>query len=277
MGFGGRLSRRIARLTILIPVTVAFAAFAAMGASAPSAEALDSDEVAILDTINSYRAQSGLGPLSLDQRLNDIARWMADDMANNNYFSHTDSQGRDPFTRMDQLGYALNTWRGENLVAGTETSAAAFDMWRTSEGHNANMLGANYTVVGIARAYNPGSTFGWYWATEFGGQALSVQPPVQPTPEPAPYIPPPPPPTVAPQPVVPVISTPLVTDAPPPAPTSQVTPEPVPSNDPWWHVRPIEIVWQSPTDSNGGWLSDFFGALRSLESRMSGNVVSDVH
>ena len=49
------------------------------------------------------------------------------------------------------MGYAVNTWRGENLVAGTETAAYAFQMWKESPGHNANMLGEHYTVIGIAR------------------------------------------------------------------------------------------------------------------------------
>ena len=113
---------------------------------------------------------------------------MASDLATNNYFSHTDSLGRDPFTRMDQLGYAVNSWRGENLVAGTEGAEDSFVMWRDSDGHRANMLGANYTRIGIARAYNASSTFGWYWATEFSGEdidAAPAPPPQAPTPAPA--------------------------------------------------------------------------------------------
>jgi len=274
MGFVGHLSRRIARLTILMPVILALAVLLAVNVTAPRAEALDAEETAILDTINSYRGQHGLGPLALDPRLNDIARWMADDMASNNYFSHTDSHGRDPFTRMDQLGYALNTWRGENLVAGTETSAAAFEMWRTSDGHNANMLGANYTVIGIARAHNPGSTFGWYWATEFGGQGLSVQPPVQPTPEPAPYIPPPPPVTVPPQPVAPVAPAPVVTVAPPPAPTIEVTAAPV--NAPWWHILALDIQWRDSSSTTGRSLAALIDGVFSFQSSFRGNLVSTV-
>jgi uncharacterized protein YkwD len=30
------------------------------------------------------------------------------------------------------------------------------------------MLSANFTEIGIGRAYNPSSTYGWYWCTEFG-------------------------------------------------------------------------------------------------------------
>ncbi|HUF52498.1 MAG TPA: CAP domain-containing protein [Dehalococcoidia bacterium] len=172
----------------------------------------------------------------MDNSLNNVARWMADDMAHNNYFSHTDSLGRDPFTRMDQLGYTYNTWRGENLVAGTDTAAYAFEMWVGSPGHNANMLSPNYTVIGIARAYSASSSFGWYWATEFGGHSIAPPPaPAAPAPQPAPQPAPPAPQPVqpAPQPAAPV------NDEPPPAPTSTPAPATITfaeadSDSRWW-------------------------------------------
>jgi uncharacterized protein YkwD len=179
MGFGA-LTGRIARLVVAGPLLAAIVLALAFGLPTPrAAEALDSEEQAFLVQLNDYRAQNGLVPLQINETLNGVARWMANDMATKNYFSHTDSLGRDPFARMDQLGYAYNTWRGENLVAGTETAPYAFQMWKDSPGHNANMLGANYTVVGIARVFNPNSSYGWYWATEFGGVGGA-------TPEPAP-------------------------------------------------------------------------------------------
>ena len=44
-----------------------------------------------------------------------------------------------------------------------------FDGWKGSPGHNANMLGTNYTTIGIGRYFLQGSTYGWYWTTDFGG------------------------------------------------------------------------------------------------------------
>lgn len=35
--------------------------------------------------------------------------------------------------------------------------------------HNANMLSASYTAIGIGRAYSSTSQYGWYWTTTFGG------------------------------------------------------------------------------------------------------------
>jgi uncharacterized protein YkwD len=206
------------------------------------AQALDGEEQTFLSTINSYRAQNGLGPLAENATLDGVAEWMANDLATHNYFAHQDSLGRDPFARMDDLGYSYNTWRGENLVAGVESSSEAFRMWSTSPPHNENMLGANYTVIGIARAYDASSTFGWYWATEFGGEDDSAPPPPPapteaPVPQPAPpvYVAPAPPPALDPAQVPPT-----------PAPTPSPSPTPVPPQHP---VRGLLDEAVPPVDS----------------------------
>jgi hypothetical protein len=194
-----------------------------------TAEALDGEEQTFLATINSYRSQHGLGPLTESPALDGVASWMAHDMASHNYFSHEDSLGRDPFDRMDQMGYGYNTWRGENLVAGTEPSSEAFRMWSESPPHNENMLGEHYTVIGIARAYDASSTFGWYWATEFGGENDAAPPP-PPAPAPDPQPAPAPDPAPAPQPVQQPAPTAEQFVPPPAAPT--LTPEPAPTPAP---------------------------------------------
>ncbi len=203
-----------------------------------AAVALDSEEQQFLALLNEYRVQNGVGPLIEHPALRDAALWMANDMATKNYFSHTDSFGRDPFQRMDQMGYAYNTWRGENLVAGTETAGYAFQLWKDSPSHNANMLGPNYTVIGIARVFGPASDYGWYWATEFGGVGAPTPAPPPPTQAP----PPPPQPTPAPVVRTAAPAAPTVAPAPPPAPTIVATPQPTPSPEPtykqteWWQT-----------------------------------------
>jgi uncharacterized protein YkwD len=235
----GALSWRIPRLALAGPLLAVIALTASLGLLTPQrAEALDSEEQAFLVTINDYRAQNGLGPLALNDALNNVARWMATDLGANNYFSHTDSLGRDPFQRMDQMGYAYNTWRGENLVAGTEAAPAAFQMWRDSPGHNVNMLGANYTVIGVARVYTQTSNYGWYWATEFGGAGAAPLPPPPPAPTQAPVYQPT---TPAPAPKTVAQPAPVqMTDA--PAPTVAATPPP-----------PTPTSWAGPKYSQTAW------------------------
>jgi len=176
---------------LLLPAIVALAITAAaviVAHPAPTTAdtALDSEEQAFVNLINQYRAQNGRGPLSIDPSLAAAADWMSFDMGVNNYFSHTDSLGRDPFQRMNAFGYNYNTWRGENIAAGTSSAQTVFDLWRNSPGHNANMLNANYKVMGIARAYTSGSGYGWYWTNDFGGYIVPATPTPSPSPAPTP-------------------------------------------------------------------------------------------
>ena len=267
----GVLRRKIPQLALVLPLLVVIAVTASSGLLSPKrAEALDSEEQAFLTTINDYRAQNGLGPLSENLTLDNDARWMANDMAVHNYFSHEDSLGRDPFTRMDDLGYGYNTWRGENLVAGTETAAYSFKMWHESPEHNANMLGSHYTVIGIARAYSATSTFGWYWATEFGGEDDSAPPP-------------PPAPTAAPEPAAPPqIVEPAITPVlPPPTPQPTATPAPEPTATPPVYSAHSGLVFGPPIQfghaTGGSFLSGLLELAPAVDRALNRDAVRVVH
>ena len=127
----------------------------------------DEAEQVFLDVINQHRDNHGLEPLTVSVNLNQSASWMAYDMATKNYFSHSDSGGRDSFTRIADCG--ATTASGENLAAGTriDTAQEAFRLWVNSPGHNRNMLNKHYTQIGIARAYSATSRYKWYWVTTF--------------------------------------------------------------------------------------------------------------
>jgi len=222
-------------------IVAVLAVVAALGSVQRDTEAaMDSEEQAFLTLINNYRAQNGLGALSLNTQLNNAAEWMSNDMGANCYFSHTDSLGRDPFQRMADFGYNYNTWKGENLVAGKDTAQGAFNLWKDSAGHNANMLNANFTVIGIARVYvnpsqcPPPNNYGWYWTTDFGGQGGASPPPAPPEPTEPP--PPAPEPTEAPA--------PKPTEPPAPEPAPEPTPEPTPPPPPKPTAPTAEVIEQ---------------------------------
>jgi uncharacterized protein YkwD len=137
---------------------------------------LGAEEVTFLNLINAYRIQNGAPALQVSAALTQSSQWMSEDMATRNYFDHTDSLGRDPFTRMIAFGYNYSTDEGENIAAGNDTGAATFTQWKNSPPHNANMLNANYLVIGIGRAYDASSAYGWYWTTDFGGYIDAVLP-----------------------------------------------------------------------------------------------------
>jgi uncharacterized protein YkwD len=131
-------------------------------------QSIDAEEIAFVTLMNDYRVQKGLQPLSISKNLNRAASWMAADMAGKNYFSHTDSLGRAPQPRITDCGYPGNG--GENIAAGTtrSTGSSVFVAWVASVGHNENLLNAIYVQVGVARAYNASSAYGWYWVANFG-------------------------------------------------------------------------------------------------------------
>ncbi len=130
---------------------------------------LDGEEQAFLKIINDYRVANGLGTLQVSIAVTNACDWMSNDMATKGYFSHTDSLGRDPFTRMRSFGYTYNTWMGENLAAGYSDALNTFNQWKTSPGHNENMLNPNFKVIGIGRVANLSAYYGYYWTTNFGG------------------------------------------------------------------------------------------------------------
>ncbi|MFN8593165.1 MAG: CAP domain-containing protein [Thermomicrobiales bacterium] len=163
----------------------------------------ESPEQEFLRLINDYRAANGRGRLTLVQHVGAAAQHHSTDMANRNYLSHTTQGSSDgPPERMIAHGYPANTtWWGENIYAGygvlngvdLGSAQGAFNWWKNSPGHNANMLNANYTVIGIDRASNPNAQYRNYWTTDFGGAADQAAtlcggttPPPTPTPTPSP-------------------------------------------------------------------------------------------
>ena len=139
------------------------------GSAGAQSYTVDSEIVSLLTLLNYYRVLNGLPALTPSLILTEVAKWMSNDMASNNYFGHTDSLGRDPYRRMNDFGYTYNTWKGENLAAGYQTASAVLEGWKASVEHNKLLLKPEFTAVGLYRAYNSNSSFGWYWAQEFGG------------------------------------------------------------------------------------------------------------
>lgn len=126
------------------------------------------EEAALCRLVNGYRAQNGLGPLLRSSSLTNAAKWHSGDMAQKNYFSHTDSLGRDQYQRMAAFGYSYPT-KTENIAAGYATAAATLTQWKNSFLHNKELLSPSYAVMGIGRAYQATSQYGYYWTHTFGG------------------------------------------------------------------------------------------------------------
>jgi uncharacterized protein YkwD len=129
-----------------------------------------SEEIAFLTLINDYRRANGLKAFVLSQTLGAAAEHHSKSMADHNYFSHTlIPEGIGWSQNMTNHGYNYNTYRGENIAAGVSNAQRAFDKWKASAGHRANMLNSNFKAIGIGRVYNASSTYDYYWTTTFGG------------------------------------------------------------------------------------------------------------
>ena len=118
----------------------------------------------ILSRVNAERAKAGCKAVVLDPRLAAAAAGHAQDMATNNYFSHTSKDGRSFVDRIKAQGYPVP--RSENIAAGQPTVTAVMDAWMASSGHRANILDCSAVAMGAASA--KGGSYGIYWVQDFG-------------------------------------------------------------------------------------------------------------
>jgi uncharacterized protein YkwD len=137
--------------------------------NATDAACLNPQEAAFLADINAYRKDNGLKPLVATKSLNTASYKHSLDMGVNKNFAHTTPGGTTFVQRMAAEGYTYSTIKGENIAAGYSTADAVFTAWKASAGHNANMLNASYTAIGIGFAVVQGSPYVTYWTTDFGG------------------------------------------------------------------------------------------------------------
>lgn len=115
----------------------------------------------VLQIVNSERSKAGLGSLSMDNNLSKMAMVKAQDMYDNNYFSHTSPTYGSPFDMMRDFNITYNA-AGENIAKGQQTPTRVMNDWMNSPGHRANILSRSFTKIGIA--YFKGA-----WVQEFIG------------------------------------------------------------------------------------------------------------
>lgn len=131
-------------------------------APAPTADPAVAEVVRL---VNVERAKvAGCPALRVDARLATAARLHSEDMARQNYFSHTSLDGRSPWDRIAAQGYTGAT--GENIAAGYQTPASVMTGWMNSSGHRANILNCTSRAIGVGIGY--GGSYGIYWTQTFG-------------------------------------------------------------------------------------------------------------
>ncbi len=118
-------------------------------------------EQKLLEYINQDRARNGLAPLKEDQALSALARLKSQDMLENGYFAHESPTYGNAANMLESHGYAYRGV-GENIAhhASAEKAEAAF---MSSDGHRRNILGRQWTKVGVGIALDEN---GFVFATE---------------------------------------------------------------------------------------------------------------
>jgi uncharacterized protein YkwD len=118
------------------------------------------DPIAAASMISQYRQNNGLGGVTVDPDLMQLAEAQSGAMAARNKLDH---DVRAPLAkRLAGAGYPA-TVAVENVSAGYHTLAEAFSGWRDSPPHKANMLKTGVTKLGIAASYAPNTKYKVFW------------------------------------------------------------------------------------------------------------------
>lgn len=130
----------------------------------------------MLSRVNSYRAAGavcgttsfpGVGPVGWNDSLQQAATAHSTDMATNNFFSHTGSNGSAFSQRVQAAGYSYGS-AGENIAAGQTSVQSVVDGWINSPPHCANIMKASFVDMGVSCIQNSSSSYKIYWTMELG-------------------------------------------------------------------------------------------------------------
>lgn len=120
---------------------------------------MSADEKETFDLVNQQRINNGLQALKIDEEVQRVARIKAQDMVDNNYFSHNSPTYGSPFDMLNSFKISYRS-AGEN-IAGNSSNSAAVTAWMNSSGHKANILNSsfNYTGVGVVKSSKYGKIY----------------------------------------------------------------------------------------------------------------------
>lgn len=100
---------------------------------------------------NTERAKYNVAPLSRNTVLDAAAQMKAEHMAAEEYFAHDSPGGLTPWYWFEQAGYVY-AHAGENLAVHFQDSDEVVKAWMNSPTHKANVVGSQYTEIGIGTA-----------------------------------------------------------------------------------------------------------------------------
>jgi len=120
----------------------------------PGSQALkEGFEYQLFDLTNATRVYNGLSILEWEENVRETARKHSADMAENQFFSHTNLANQSFSDRMIEDGIRFRL-AGENLAYGQFNSIFAHQGLMNSAGHRENILHDGFTKLGVGVAFN---------------------------------------------------------------------------------------------------------------------------
>ena len=119
---------------------------------------------AVVTAINSYRTSNGLPTYTVNPLLTNAAQAHSADMACNNLFTHTGSDGSTPASRVASSGYSASSV-SENVFGRypSPSGQEAVTWWATDQTdprHNENLVSTKFTEIGVG--YSFFNNYGYY-------------------------------------------------------------------------------------------------------------------
>lgn len=111
-----------------------------------------------LDLLNVARTRAKLPILSWDEKVATVARSHSNDMAQNNYFSHTSPTTGSPFDRLQHAGILFG-YAGENIAYGQLDGIEVHMGWMNSAGHRQNLLNDKFKQLGVGVVFKEGRPY----------------------------------------------------------------------------------------------------------------------
>jgi|GEM_PF-139722 len=130
----------------------------------------------VLKQLNALRAQGRVcggqvmppaAPLRWQPALVDAASRYAAELSGRNGLSHTSLSGATLADRLDAARYPMRL-AGENLASGPDSIDEVISLWLNSPGHCQNLMGSDFTEVGLACDIRGGHRAQPYWVMELG-------------------------------------------------------------------------------------------------------------
>jgi len=123
------------------------------GQSSATRQSMSSEEVRlaqqVAELVNLERSRAQLPPLTWHQDAAQAAFDHSLSMAEENYFSHSGSDGSDVVERLGRVGVNGYLSCGENIAYGQTTPQEVMAGWMLSTGHRKNILTRDFTHIGV--------------------------------------------------------------------------------------------------------------------------------